>query len=74
MEGDSTTCSQVGFRQMLNLMKNANALEEVLDLAKALDVSFVHVKKTANSAADLLAKEGVSCQCLWIDQISPMCI
>ena len=52
----------------------ADTVEEVLNLAKVLDVPFVHVKKTANSVADVLAKEVVSQQCLWIDQISPLCI
>lgn len=35
----------------------ADAVEEGMDLAKALDVYFVHVKMSANSAAELLAKE-----------------
>lgn len=33
---------------------------EVLDLIKQMDVSFVHIKRSNYSVADLLAKEGVS--------------
>lgn len=34
-------------------------MEEVFDLAKNLEASFCHVKRSAGEAVDALAKEGV---------------
>lgn len=41
---------------------------KVRDLARALDASFNHVNRSANSLVDLLAKEGVGCCRLDRDQ------
>lgn len=41
---------------------------EVVNLGTALDATFFHVKRSANSKADSLAKDGVSRTSLWIDQ------
>lgn len=37
----------------------ADVVEEIMDLAKDVIISFVHVRRRANLAADLLAKNGV---------------
>lgn len=40
----------------------ADVAEEVKDLAEDVEISFVHVKRSANFVANALAKEGVSRQ------------
>lgn len=37
----------------------ADVVEEIMDLAKDVIISFVHVRIRANLAADLLAKNGI---------------
>lgn len=45
----------------------ANVVEEVKDISKDCDISFVHVKRSANAKVDILAKEGVEHHDLKID-------
>lgn len=45
--------------QFMEHIHCADILEEVMDLSNRLDVSFNHVKRSANSDADQLAKEGI---------------
>lgn len=44
----------------------ADVVEEVIDLAPHLDVSFHHVKRSTNSFAESLENKGVSCPNLMI--------
>lgn len=44
----------------------ADVVEEMKDLSKNIEISFMHVKRRANATDDLLAKEGVGHQNLSI--------
>lgn len=43
-------------------------VEEAIDFGKALEISFLYAKRSANLSADPLAKDGVLCQTLLINK------
>lgn len=66
---DDSLCSIRGESQKCNpSWELSNAVEEVLDLARMFMASFYHVKRSANSMADSLAKGGVSYNSLITNQ------
>ena len=48
-----------------------DVVEEMMDLAKDSEVSIAYVRRSTNSAVDLLTKEGVGCHSLLIVQHGP---
>lgn len=65
MEGDSLCAHWVNGRSRTP-WGLADVAEEVHVLARRLEASFSHAKHSANSVADILAKEGVSRNSLMI--------
>lgn len=57
--GDLATVVGWGIGKGDRLWKLAHFWHEILDLAKSLDISFVHVLREQNSLADKLANWGV---------------
>lgn len=60
VEREFIMCHQGGLGSFKAPWAFADVVEEVQDLSKERVVSFTHVKRSANSVAEVLAKEGVS--------------
>lgn len=44
----------------------ADVMDEVMDLARSMNASFLHIRRSTHEMADKLAKESIACRSLFI--------
>lgn len=67
IEGDSFPTIQWGSSSSIHPWRLADCVEKIRFISSLLNVSTSHVRRTANSLADVLARNGASCTNLVFD-------